>query len=67
MVVVGWVYLDRGFILEKPMSEGGLWVVSVGCCTVHMVRYCSCTGCSSGMGLAFFSFLFPSVDPAQRA
>ena len=23
VVVVGWVYLDRGFILEKPMSEGG--------------------------------------------
>jgi len=23
VVVVGWVYLDGGFILEKPMSEGG--------------------------------------------
>jgi len=22
VVVVGWVYLDGGFILEKPMSEG---------------------------------------------
>jgi len=23
VVVVGWVYLDGGFILEKPMGEGG--------------------------------------------